>query len=624
MLTGFHNGVKRLPPAPLCAALVVVLAAVVAMALPTRAYAQVKDVASYDIEVRLDAEAKRLEGRETVTFLNDVSQPVSELYLHLYPNAFRGPESTFMRENPAAARRAAATDNWGSIDVTALRLSTGEDLLAQAVVDDTVMRVPLPRPIGPGQSLRLSIDFSVKLPGVIARMGYRGDHFTIAQWFPKLAALTEDGWVAHQYHADSEFFADFGGYRVAITLPERFVVGASGAQVAEASNADGTKTLTFEAGSVHDFAWVANPDFREDRTRVGEVEIRLLYLAGHEDVKDRFLESAAAAVDHFGRWFGPYAYPLLTVADVPNGAGSGMEYPTLVTVSKYGIPLPGFLAEEQVTIHEVGHQWFYGMVASNEFEEAWLDEGFTSYATRKLVSELYGVETSIASLPGLHIGQLATERGQYLAVHQLDPVVQDSWEFYSSASYGGNVYSKASLILGTLEGYLGEEMMGRVMSGYFQRLAFRHPTTRDFIETVQDISGRDFERFFQDALYSSAAFDYSVESPGVAREGDVFRSAVTARRLGDGVIPVDVVTTFEDGHQEWEVWDGDARWQRYEYVRPSPAVKVEVDPERKLLLDTRWSNNSHTTWYNAEPVLRAAAALLWLAQGWLRALSFLI
>ena len=610
------------------AALSLLLLVVAAIFPPVHAHAQAKEVASYQIKVTLDPGAKRLTGSERIVFLNDTSRPIGELYFHLYPNAFSGPNTTFMRENPSAARRAASregptTNAWGGMTVSALRLASGADLLLRSTVDETVMRVSLPEPLEPGESIQLDAEFSVRLPRLIARMGYQGDTFTIAQWFPKLVALTEKGWVAHQYHADSEFFADFGDYHVEITLPEGYVVGASGVPSGEQDNGDGTRTLTFSAPGVHDFAWVASPAFREAWARVGQTEIRLLYPSQHEDRKDRFLKAAVAAVENFGDWYGHYPYPLLTVVDVPEEAGAGMEYPTLVTVSSTDPPIPGVLLEEEVTVHEIGHQWWYGMVASNEFEEAWLDEGFTSYSTRKLMEKLYGAESSMGSFLGMPIGELAYNRAQYWSIARLDPVVQDSWKFYDSSSYAGNVYSKADLILGTLEGYLGSETMSEVLQTYFRRYAFGHPTTEDFLQVVQEVSGRDFDGFIRQALFSSAVFDYSVESLLVRRVGDEYSSAVTARRLGDGIAPVEVVTTFEDGHQEREQWDGAARWQRYEYTRPSPAVKVEVDPEHKLLLDTRWANNSYTTWYNAGPIFKRGADLLWLLQGWLRVLSYL-
>ena len=484
------------------------------------------------------------------------------------------------------------------------------------------MRVPLPRSLEPGQSIQLEAEFSVKLVQVIARSGYLGDHFMIAQWFPKMAVLTETGWNAHQYHANSEFFADFGSYRVEITLPERFVVGATGTLAGETRNGDGTKTLTYDARSVHDFAWVANPGFREARAKAGSAEIRLLYQPAHEDRKQRFLDAATAAVESFGAWFGPYPYPLLTVVDSPAEGGSGMEYPMLVTVGSTDPPVPGLLLEEQVTIHETAHQWWYGMVASNEFEEAWLDEGFAEYSTRKLVEGLYGRERSMGAVLGFPVGQLALDRGMYLLIKDQDATVKNAWEFRDSSSYQGNVYGKASLILGTLEGYLGEEKMRELLSAYFQRFAFRHPTTADFLQMASEASEERLDSFLRQALYSTAVFDYAAETPRVFQSGSAVRSEVEVRRLDEGTVPVEVVTTFEDGSRQTEMWDGQAASRSYEYTRPSPAVKVEVDPDHKLLLDIRWANNSRTAWFNANPVFKRAADFLWLMQGWLKALGY--
>ena len=202
-------------------------------------------------------------------------------------------------------------------------------------------------------------------------------------------------------------------------------------------------------------------------------------------------------------------------------------------------------------------------------------------------------------------------------------MVKNSWEFHSPASYQGNVYAKGDLVLGTLEGYLGEETMGRVMREYSARFAFKHPTSRDFVETVRQVSGRDLGRFFDQVLYSAAIFDYSVEPLETQRRDGAYSSTVTARRMEEGVMPVEVVTTFQDGHQERESWDGEAGWRRYEYTRNSPAVRVDVDPEHDLLLDVRWANNSYLAQPNPAPVQQRVADLLWLFQSTLKLLGHL-
>jgi len=260
---------------------------------------------------------------------------------------------------------------------------------------------------------------------------------------------------------------------------------------------------------------VANPAFREAWAKAGNTDIRLLYPPEHEGIKERFLNSAVAALENFGSWFGPYPYASLTVADVPEKAGAGMEYPTLVTVSSSVPPYLGVLDAEQVTIHEIGHQWWYWIVATNEFEEAWMDEGFTTFSTRKLSDQLYGADRSMWDVLGLRIGQLATDRGEYMAVARLDPPDQNAWSFYGSGSYAGNVYAKVDLILTTLERYIGPDKMADLLRLYFHRYAFHHPRTEDFLGVVREVVGNGYDRFFQQALYTSALFDYSVEPPNV-------------------------------------------------------------------------------------------------------------
>ena len=201
----------------------------------------------------------RLDGREQLTWRNPGTEPVGELWFHLYLNAFKNTKSTFMRESGGQLRGDRMTEGkWGWIDVTSLRLAaTGADLKPGArfehpdddnADDETVWRVRLPERVPPGGSITLDIGFRAQLPQVFARSGYAGDYFLVGQWFPKIGVYepagmrgrTTGGWNCHQYHANSEFYADFGHYLVNITLPPRFVVGATGERKARRSNADGT------------------------------------------------------------------------------------------------------------------------------------------------------------------------------------------------------------------------------------------------------------------------------------------------------------------------------------------------------------------------------------------------
>src|SRR5690606_17431001 len=361
------------------------------------------------------ADAKTLSGDQTVTWTNPGKKTVSELYFHLYPNAFEGPKTTFMRESGGQLREDKATaDSIGSMTLTSIIAEDGSSLLPRLQFvspddgnpdDRTLATLRLPSPVPPGGSVTLRIGFDVKLPYVFARMGYAGDFVMAGQWFPKLAAYEttgtrgrkQEGWNTHQYHGNSECYSDFGIYNVRIHVPETYKVAATGFPAGTPYLKDGMKTYHYYADDVHDFAWAASPDFvvvEEAFSSRGIPGVRIkLYLdPAHAHLRERYMHAAKSSLAKYAEWYGPYPYSTLCVI-VPqkgaNGAG-GMEYPTLITAFAAEDDNPGFSLERTV-VHEVGHQYWYGMVATNEFEEAWLDEGFTSYAEDKVMEAIYGI-----------------------------------------------------------------------------------------------------------------------------------------------------------------------------------------------------------------------------------------
>jgi hypothetical protein len=413
-------------------------------------------VVSYTIRARLDPALKEIRGEMDVVWRNATSKPVDEIYLHLYLNAFKDKDSTFMREGTEEGKAGSRWDEEhpGFVRIEKLRGAADKDLLpALSPVrpddgnekDDTLARLKLEAPVPPQETLSLKLDFTSRLPRVVARTGWSGDpedpsslFFMAAQWFPKIAALRQDEkgdpqWNAHQFHRNTEFFADYGTYLVSLTVPEGYVVGATGKGSDPAKNADGTVTVTFQQDDVHDFAWTASPRFRvkeftwtfdsfcDGEPKLGlklrellkktaehrgldasqvkppnEVSVRILYQEDHEDLVPRIRAAAGASLACYGMWFGAYPYGTLTIMDPPaGGAGAGgMEYPTLITIFA-DRHAPGYATGlESVTIHEFGHQFFYGLLGSNEFEESWLDEGFTSYTDARVHEVAFGPETA--------------------------------------------------------------------------------------------------------------------------------------------------------------------------------------------------------------------------------------
>ena len=300
--------------------------------------------ANYDIDVRLDHAARTLTGRETIRWRNISSNPTSELQFHLYWNAWRNLESTWLRERRLAGNFTAPRDDaWSSIDVTRLRLrkaaetstaagaAAGDwiDLTEQRrfiapddgnASDQTVMATTLPWAVQSNETIEIEVEWNAKVPRPFARTGYRGDYYFIAQWFPKLGVLEDAGWNTHQFHARTEFYADYGVYDVRITVPQRFVVGASGRDVGRIENADGTVTHRYGAEDIHDFAWTTSPDFVDvsrtfEHPTLPRVEMRLLLQPEHAGQESRHFDATAAALKYYGEWFGPYPYDQITIVD---------------------------------------------------------------------------------------------------------------------------------------------------------------------------------------------------------------------------------------------------------------------------------------------------------------------
>ncbi|MCK4224026.1 MAG: M1 family metallopeptidase [candidate division Zixibacteria bacterium] len=577
-------------------------------------------IACYQIDVKLDTQEKKLWGNETVTFINTSQKSVDTLFLHLYPNAFQSDTTILMKESLFPGRVKKKEKYRGFMKIEKMGTSSGLDLTDKKIIDETIMKLPLPFPLPPQGRIELEIEFMVKLPEIFIRMGYSGKDFMIAQWFPKMAVLEEDGnWNAYQYHFQSEFFADFGTYHVSITAPLNYVIGATGYLVEGHTNPDSTKTLVFHAKNVHDFAWAASPDYQISKRTLDGIEVSFYYKPEHKESVDRIMDYAEFALRHYNSSFGKYHYSHFTIVDTKIGlAGGAMEYPTLITISPSRLPPERIRADALVVFHEIAHQWWYGMVASNEFEEAWLDEGFAVYSERRALEKRFGKSANIIDLWGIKVSDLDHARFGNVLDLQSDPVVRNSWEFRNYLSYHCKVYFKASLVLETLRNYLGEEAMDELIKKYFQRYKFKHPKTRDFIQLVNEVTGEDLTFWFEQLLYGTGICDYevtSIESIPIESKDKKRRytNRVEVRRLGEVIIPVDVVIELEDGEKIKQIWDGKERWHKIEMETDSKIEAVLIDPENKITLDINVNNNSLTVRSSDSVMMKLSTqCLFWL------------
>ena len=576
----------------------------------------------YHINVALQPEHKTLQGSQTLTWQNPGGKPVSELYFHLYPNAFESKKTTFHRESGGKLRQDERKDNsYGSMQINSFTTMQGEDLLNRLhyvqpddgnVDDHTLVKVSLPSPVPPGKKITLTLGFTVKLPPVFARMGYADDFIMAGQWFPKIAVYepagtrgrTEEGWNIHQYHGNSEFYADFGIYDVRINVPSTYTVAATGfpARISASELKEtpkDTKTYHFYADDVHDFAWAASPNFLTyeesfSAPNVPGVKIKLYMDPKHKELKTRYMQAAKKSLARYSEWYGPYPYSTLSIIVPPenaNGAG-GMEYPTLITAWGASKSAPG-LELERVVVHEIGHQYWYGMIASNEFEEAWLDEGFTSYSEDKVMEREYG------SRPNLPI------EASY--VTSPEPLKRNSWEYGAHAVYSDNVYLRAKLVLNAIESKIGPDAMKLVLKTYFQRWKFRHPATQDFQAVLEEVTKQSWSDYFSQFVYGGLMLDYTVDRIDVRKipkNGEsIYLSEVLIRQRGAQADSVPVQFHFTDGSTLTKVWnhkaskdDKESKGNKdnqllFKLEHNTPVDWVRIDPQHSLLLENKHINN---------------------------------
>jgi hypothetical protein len=589
-------------------------------------------VVAYQIDARFDAAKKTVDATETLTYRNLTGQPQDTFPFHLYLNAFQ-PKSTFMREVRGDHSSFEWKDKYfASADIRSFEVVGAGDFTQKIQFiapddgnadDRTVFQVKLPQPVAPGASVQFKIAFHDKFGEVFARNGYKRDFIMGAQWFPKVGVWWKNAWNCHQFHSTTEFFADFGTFDVNLTLPQDEVVGASGEQVSSVNHPDGTKTVSFHGEDIHDFAWTAEPQYRVVTDyftgSAGMVKIVLLIQPGHLDQAQRHIGILKESMKRFDQWYGPYPYKQITVVDPPHGGlrAGGMEYPMFITADTTWWMPKGLRFVESVVEHEFGHQYWYGMVATNEFEEAWLDEGINSYTEGKVLDDIFGSDRSELNLAGMTAGEPGMNR-RFQSAADADPLVRFGYKFMNRNTYGDITYDKTATVLYTLEKIIGEDTLRRALRTYFMRYRFQHPTGEDFLKTVEEVSGQNLRWYFDQAVYGTQVFDYeilsadsdrddwAVKDPPEEKKGETpYTTRVLVHRKGDFIFPVDVLVKFDNGEQVREHWDGRDRWVRYTYSKKAELVSAEIDPDHAIGLDKDWFNNS----YVAEPASGARRKL---------------
>ncbi len=581
-------------------------------------------VTSYTMRARLDADHHSIDGQAVIAWRNTAKVSVSSLFVHLYLNAFKNDRTLFLRSPFGHGRDSGSGQEFGYIDVKSLKVAElgDADLWPGRVrhspndpEDETDIELPLPRPVQPGERLTIDADFTSQLPQIVERTGYASNFHLVAQWFPKLARLESDGHFAHfAFHPQAEFYADFGRYDVTVDVPAAYRVGASGVQTSETTS-NGRRTLRYLAEPVHDFAFAAWADCDDVHFRVDHVDVRLLLPKGHSETARRTEAALRFALPYFSERFGSYPYSTLTLVHPPAGAeaAGGMEYPTLITTGgAWYLPYSGARSLEALVIHEFGHQWFYGLLASNEAKSPFLDEGINSYAELAAMDAAYGRASAFRGF-GLEIADASLFRAFAAARGHDEPVGAEAQDFSSFRNLGALVYSRTAVLIETVGRVWGQARLERALHIYAERFRFLHPTPEDFLGVVEREVAPEARRMLEVALFSRGTIDYVVrdlesaqqDSPAGFFERDrgrervtrvpsqtaPYRGRVTVYRHGLLEIPVEVLLRGEDGSQRRERWNGQGALKSFEYEGHAPLASVVVDPDHKILIDDDLYNN---------------------------------
>ncbi len=584
-------------------ALAVGAALLVARAAPgapvRQSLAQAPETASYRLDVTLDPAAKIVRGQGLIAYTNPSQDTLDEVWLRLYLKAFSSDETLWMRESGGAHRGFSAEEARGDITLSRLALPGGPDLLATSTLTDTLLRVPLPTPLGPGQRLELEVAWESKLPRVFARTGYGGrddTFFMVGQWYPKMAVYDRGKWDTEPWHTNAEFFHDFGRYEVTVAAPPEYVIAATGMPVGEPSAEGSLLRHSFSAANITDFAFAASPDFIVHTAQAGPTEVKLYLMPEHRASAQRYLDVAVDSLLTFGEWFGQYPHPRLSVVDVPDSAGGagGMEYPTLVTGGTQGLP-QGSGVDELVIAHEIGHQWWPMQTATNEGREPWLDEGLTEYS---------GVRLMEVTERELRLGPAISAPTFDLASYASGPAVRSdlpSWEY--DGNYAVGVYNKPAVGLITLERVVGSERFRAAMAAYLAEWRYRHPTAADFRAVMERELG-ELDWFFDDYLATAGQIAYRAR---------LDEQAVVVERTGAVRAPVEVEVRYGDGERQLIALTGEDELVELDLPPDKDPVAIVIDPEHRLFAELdRRDNGAYATARPLPTLVLGARLAFWL------------
>ncbi|GAA5022758.1 peptidase M1 [Marivirga lumbricoides] len=508
----------------------------------------------YEMEIDMNVENHQFTGKQKVKYTNNSPDTLKKVFYHLYFNAFQ-PNSmmdvrsrTIMDADRRVGGRIAELST-GEIGYQKIKTLKQDGKNVKYEVVGTILEVELSKPIMPNSTVDFTMEFEGQVPVQIRRSGRdneEGIAYSMAQWYPKMAEYDYQGWHSNPY-IGREFHGVWGDFDVKITIDKDYILGGTGyvqnpnevghgyqkAGVKPAKGKDGKQTWHFKAPKVIDFMWAADPDFTHETAQVPNgPTLHFLYQKNEKTAEnwEKLKGYTVKAFEYANKTFGKYPYEQFSVIQ---GGDGGMEYPmsTLITGER---SLPSLVG---VTVHEMFHSWYQGVLATNESLYEWMDEGFTSFASSETMNVIMeqGEQNPQA---GNYRGYLSLAKSEYE-----EPMSTHADHYHTNFAYGRAAYSKGATFLGQLRYIVGEDVFYKGMRRYFNEWKFKHPNPNDFIRIMEKESGLELDWYKEYWVYTTKTIDYGIKS---VLESDG-KTVVTLEKIGKMPMPVEVTVNFKDG-----------------------------------------------------------------------------
>jgi hypothetical protein len=580
----------------------------------------------YRIDVKLDDKTHRLYGEIAFDYLNNSPSTLDSLYIHVWPNAYKSGRSALAEQLEGEAKKLSTIDTAKLGRISALDFKINGSTVSWSFHPDheDIVLIKLTQPLAPGKQLTLTTPFMVKIPsGSISRLGHIGQSYQITQWYPKPAVFDHKGWHPIPYLNQGEFYSEYGSFDVSITVPKNYVVGATGElqNSTEASFLDSLaqdtktriseiialpsgnlrdsfppsasewKTLRYMQDKVHDFAWFADKRYKVLKGSVKlpesgrNVTTWALFTPANALNWQNAIEYINDGTYYYSKWNGDYPYSAVTAVDGTISAGGGMEYPMITVIGNSSTARE----LEVVIVHEVGHNWFYGILGSNERQHGWMDEGMNTANEMRYVATKYPDNQDLSDMVlggKLHLNDLDHhDMGdifyRFLAVLDADQPIETHSADFSSANYGAIMYQKTGLVFQYLRSYLGDELYDQCMHRYYDLYQFKHPYPEDMQRVVEGVSGRKLDWLFGDLIQTTNIIDYKIKKAQRVEPLNTF--TVKVKNKGSVAGPIGVSSLDKEGGILETQWTNPADKRSTLIFKGNPAInEFAIDPNRNI------------------------------------------